>query len=82
MEGGDELLDDRFTCGLAIFCDSQVFLVVGGFGFWLLIFSRGLVGSFSTEAALSLSTLTTSSLPFSRIMNVLSTLFSTLKGPS
>ena len=70
------MLDDRSSCGLAIFCGSQVFLVVAGFGFWLLICSGGLVDSFSTEAALSLSTPTTSSLPFSRIVNDLSLVLS------
>ena len=50
-------------------------------GFWLLVCSRDLVDTFSSEAALSLCTLTTS-LSFSRIVNILSARSSISKVPS
>ena len=81
MEEGVRLLDDRFSFGLTICCGLLVFSVVTVHGFWLIVCSRDLVDTFSREAALSLSTITIS-LPFSRLVNVLSALFSTLKGPT
>ena len=65
------MLHDRFSFELTICCGLLVITVVAVFGFWLLVCSRDLLGTFSKEVVLSLSTLTTSSLPFSRIVNVL-----------
>ena len=62
--------------GVAIFSDVRV----GGFGVMGLL--RASFGVSSTKAVLRRSMLTTSSLPFSRIVNVLLDRLSTLNGPS
>ena len=59
-----------------------VFVGVIVVGFWVMGLFRESFDVSSTKAALRRSMLTTSSLPFRRMVNVLSDRLSTLKGPS